>query len=401
MDKIKNGFSKLWKNKFIIFAILLVSWGLGFFIGSEINYFSSTCYCDFTTSVEIDSSELLSKENLQKIYIDSISFDGTKSNYGEIDISKLVEKKGIYITKLNEDEYRLTTYMQYYSNFFIKASSSVSTRAKVFVRDVLEISLGRENITFKNQNYILINPYKLKEENFAFIFMTICTIISSILIFFINFKQRESIYNNDDIFKTPFHKKYWVSSSKFLTSVKNLTTFAMMVALLLVSKLLVLPSGFGTLGLSLGFIFISITGMMYGPTAGILIGFISDVLGHFLFNRTGTPFFFGYTIQAMLAGFSYGIFLYKTKITFFKVFLNRLFVNIICNVVIGSLCWGIIMNYTNYQTMGYMLLISLPKNLTYLIPQSIILYLIIRSLVPIISRYGFINSKIASNITLF
>ena len=149
---------------------------------------------------------------------------------------------------------------------------------------------------------------------------------------------------------------------KFLNDTKKIVTIAMLFALMMVCKIFALPSGFSNLGISLTYLFLSIIGLIYGPIAGLTIGFFSDVLGYFLFDKSGQAFYIGYSIQAMLAGFTYGLFFYKTKITFTKCFFSRLIVNLLLNVVWGSICLGDIMVY-DYETIKmYALIIALPKN---------------------------------------
>ena len=97
-----------------------------------------------------------------------------------------------------------------------------------------------------------------------------------------------------------------------------MVSLAMIFSLLLVSKFFILPSGFGNLGIGFGFIFLSIIGLMYGPTTGLIIGALSDIIGYFITPQTG-PFNFGFTIQAALAAFTYGLTFYKTKLSFSKI----------------------------------------------------------------------------------
>ena len=78
--------------------------------------------------------------------------------------------------------------------------------------------------------------------------------------------------------------------------------------------------------------------MIYGPICGLTIGFFSDVLGHVLF-QSSTQFFFGYTINAMLAGLIYGLLFYRTKVTFTKCLASRILVNTIINVFLGTIWW--------------------------------------------------------------
>ena len=49
----------------------------------------------------------------------------------------------------------------------------------------------------------------------------------------------------------------------------------------------------------------------------------------------------------------------------------------------------------------YFVSISLVKNLVYLIPQSILLFILIKALMPVFLRSRMIDEKIASHVTLF
>lgn len=390
-------FKKIISKWFLILFLSIFSFFSGYFIASQINYNTSTCYCDFQTNEVNFIDNLLSFENLEKIYNEKTDINGKNSNYGEIDITSLYNKKAILIEPLLDNNYRLITYTKYYDQFFLSKSIIVSTRAKNFVRDLLQKTLGKENVSISYENIIHFSSPKMNTILFSFEIMLL-GITTTILIIVI---KKEKIKNeNYDIYLSPFKKQYWKDATKVLSSTKKIAAFAMILSLLLLSKFISLPSGFGALGLSLGYLFISIISIIFGPLGGILIGFLSDILGYFFFNSAGTSFFIGYTFQAMLAGFSYGIFLYHTRITFIKVFFNRLFVNLICNVLIGSICWGIVVNYNFQQTMGYMLLLSLPKNIVYLIPQSILLYLVLKAVLPIIARSKLIDERIAKNISL-
>ena len=57
--------------------------------------------------------------------------------------------------------------------------------------------------------------------------------------------------------------------------------------------------------------------MMFGPVPGLIMGGAADLLG-FVIKPTG-PFFPGYTLDSMIAGFLYGMFFYKReKLTLFS-----------------------------------------------------------------------------------
>ncbi len=237
----------------------------------------------------------------------------------------------------------------------------------------------------------------------------------SIAFFFILTKGKnedyyEDISDNENIFKTPFHKKYWAGSLKCFKNVKDLTILAMLFGMMLLMKMINLPSGFGALGLSFTYLFFSIIAMIYGPVAGLVIGAFSDILGFFIFPSSGS-FFFGYTLDAMTAGFVYGICFYKTKLTFNKCLYARLFVNLVINVLFGSLWYMCVFVFVNMDGstfeqyfnayITYMSIISLPKNLIYLLPQTILLFIVLKAMTRPLSAFGLIDMRVREHVTLF
>ncbi len=199
------------------------------------------------------------------------------------------------------------------------------------------------------------------------------------------------IKNDEKIEFKIFTKNYWITASKENKKVKNLTFMALLLSLQLISKFIPIPSGFGDLGIGIAYLFLATNCMLFGPVAALMIGATGDVIGHFI-SPSGT-FYFGYTLNAMIAAFMYGICFYKTKITFTKVLISRIVVNLFVNVVLGTLWFSQLFNLTDEMSKTYMLYISLPKNLFYLIPQSIVLFLVIKSTLPIYNKYGYVEEQ--------
>ena len=185
-----------------------------------------------------------------------------------------------------------------------------------------------------------------------------------------------------------------------MSRVKNLCTISILFAMMLVCKLIPIPSGFGSLGLGLTYLLFSVICLIYGPICGLFIGFFSDILGYFLFQG-GSIFFIGYTLSSMLTGFIYGIFLYRKKITFANCLLARFFVNLAINVALGSIWWKIVYGLDMEAVKTYVMLTSLPKNVLYLLPQSLLMFVVIKMIAKPLSRFGLINDKIAQNVELF
>lgn len=214
-------------------------------------------------------------------------------------------------------------------------------------------------------------------------------------------KKEEAVdrleYDNEEIFKTPFHKNYWKGQLLQLKSVKNITFLAILLAMMQVVRFIPIPSGFGNLGISLSAFFFALIGLIYGPSIGFIIGIISDIFGFFVFPD-GYPFHPGYTIQAGLTGLTYGLLFYKTKVSFSKVLFARLIVNIVLNGILGSLCWGDVADLSREATRTYMFSLSIPKNVVYLLPQSIAIWLFFKALAPALKALLIVDSRICDDI---
>ena len=90
--------------------------------------------------------------------------------------------------------------------------------------------------------------------------------------------------------------------------------------------------------LDFGFIPISLAGAMFGPVWGGLAGGLSDVLG-MLFNSKGMAFFFGWTLNAVLHGVFYGLFLYRKEKTLLRIGSCVILKGILVDLFLGSI-WG-------------------------------------------------------------
>lgn len=202
-------------------------------------------------------------------------------------------------------------------------------------------------------------------------------------------EEQEKKYNNKTHFKTPFHKSYWKLAAKELKSVKKMVIMALLLGLTLVSKLIVLPSGFGALGFRFGLVFLSVAAMIGGPISALIIGALSDILGFFLFESGSGAFNPIFTLSAMLSCFVYALCFYRANVSFTRCLIARLFVNFICNFLLEGFGQVIVYDYK----FSWLYLISLPKQVAYLIPQSIIIFIVLIIVVPIATSLNFIEDE--------
>ena len=408
---MKNFLKSLWFHKVIMIVVLFVGF-LSCFVFTDF-YNNNNAY--YQADMQITNIEQFDHQKLKdETFLNEIKQSGYNPNtdtnkYEDIDVSKMIKEDGFNYT-INGNSLSIKTGYKYYEEFFLSSNNSVSNRAKTFIKDAMK-KLSNENcqITYKDdKNIVSLNGYVNRwiASSICFCVVFVLELIVFSLIY--NFKPQWLInekqeYDNETIFNHCFHKNYWKLACSPLKKVKDITTVAMFFALLVVAGIITLPSGFGNLGLSLAYIFFAIIGMIYGPVYAFVIGIFSDIIGYFTSN-TGGAFNFGYTLQAAMCGFIYGICLYKTKVTFSKVLISRTLVNLLMNTIVGSFLFIFVMYFNTgdgfdfaayiEKVKYYMILMSLPKNVLYLLPQSIVLYLIIQLVNPILVRFKLVDKRL-------
>lgn len=371
----------LLKNKFVLLFIILCSFALGAVIAQSYNQVNEQYDIAFKSNKTLDElNNIITIDNLNQIKENDIQ--NGKDRFNNIDINKLISNDDIKIIQDN-DNYHLLTKSRYYDNFFFSSNKTVSTRAKMFIKELL--------VTFDDSVFFSYdNIYITKNSANIYLVGGITSLVLTIsyLTYLIinNQKLYEQIITTDKEKEiTILSKSYWQSALSAFSKTKNIVIIAMLFALMMISKLFSIPTGFADLRISFTYVFFALISMMYGPIAGLVIGLFSDTLGFFIFPN-GASFFFPYTIQAILSGFIYGICLYKKEAKLENVFFARLLINMIMNVLWGSLCFGWLYNYDLSTTCAYMLMYSLPKNLIWLMPQTLVLYITLKACRPIINR---------------
>ncbi|MBQ4105615.1 MAG: folate family ECF transporter S component [Clostridia bacterium] len=130
----------------------------------------------------------------------------------------------------------------------------------------------------------------------------------------------------------------FTNSAKELGRVRSLTICAMMLALRVVLGYFSNISLSITPNAKVGFAFlpIALAAMLCGPVAGMIVGGLGDVISFILMPMGG--YFFGWTLNGILVGMLYGLFLYKTDSRFLlKLILCEVFISFGVEVPLGSL----------------------------------------------------------------
>lgn len=436
MQKILTSFKKGW----LVLVVLVLTFSLlGFFI--------SWTYCKdpgsklvinfkYNITLDIDASEFEKKENIDKVKnLEYSMYTGNSvSTYKNADIKIVTASKidDYYQIKVNADAFNkedgtrneatakgfmrnltLVVVEDYvdlslYPDRIETKTNKDGTTYDVTIKgvsDLFDVSFYNENslneagnLIFEASNYNR-NGYIILATSIGFAFGLILS-ITLIIILGLKYSDRlnkESIYDNELLFATPLHKKYWKLSASELKSVRKIVIIALLLALTLASKLIVIPSGFGALGFRFGLIFLSVVGLIGGPVPALIVGAISDILGYFLFESASGAFNPLFTLSAMTSCFIYGICFYRCKISFTRCLIARVLVSIFCNLGLELIGQIIVYDYT----FDFIFLTSLPKQIAYLIPQSLMIYIILVIVSPIASQSNFIDERIGENISIF
>lgn len=84
-----------------------------------------------------------------------------------------------------------------------------------------------------------------------------------------------------------------------------------------------------------GFLPVAIAGMLLGPIPAMLVGAVGDLIGTWLFPSG--PYFFGFTLTAMLGGLVYGLCLYQKPVRLGYVLLAKLLIDAFLNLGLNTL----------------------------------------------------------------
>ena len=139
---------------------------------------------------------------------------------------------------------------------------------------------------------------------------------------------------------TTFLQNFKDSSQEF-KNVRSLVTAALLIALHTVLAYFVSFQVTPSLRISASFLANVVTGAMFGPVVGFICGGVGDIV-QFVIKPTG-PYFWGWTINAALAGLIYGAFLYKKFPRKGKVFDIAFFIRVVLVLVIDTLLVNVLL----------------------------------------------------------
>lgn len=122
---------------------------------------------------------------------------------------------------------------------------------------------------------------------------------------------------------------------------------------------------------------------LFGPVTGCLFGGALDVL-KFILNPTG-PYFFGFTLNAMLSGIIYGIFLYHRPVSLKRILAAEFAVKILVNCILNTFWLSMLYG----EAFSVLFLPRVIKNAVMLPIDSFILYVSLTYVRKVIPHFGF------------
>ena len=369
----------------IMVTVLVLFFWLGFFVTENLLNNNRANYI-----VEISSNEISVEDIDVDFFLDGLRKSDGSYSYASVSPKSFFSKKDIEI--FNEENKII---IKVKAKYFVGTEESIiSVKSETRFNNVI-------NKVLKYHDSEAVVLYSGIEKHINPFTVSLYSVVSGFLIFSLSLffirntlaPPAEDIYKSGKIFKYPFSKLYWKCAFDEVRNIKifDICLISILFALQLVMKFISVPSGFANLSIGLTYLIFVYIALIYGPIWGLIIGFGSDIIGFLMHPTTFHP---GYTIQAMLTGFVYGLCFYKTDLSFSKTLLSRIIVNILLNGVFGAFLWGDFAGLNHEATMVYMGVVSLPKNILYLFPQAILLYLFLRSSVPLLIMNGLVPREV-------
>lgn len=399
-------FKILNRYKFFILLFLFTLFLVGYFVTDYFYNDGVARYAYVFNTEEKNISFLLEEsffEDTFKRIDENNKLAETDTAYKKISYAKIDYAEMLSTAKLNQisnQEYEITILKKYFPNIVSSKTGTVNS-GENRVKNYFNLVYSYSDVDIEYKEVKLVdyqNPFAIGGVTAATGFLLIFISILSVILVKkeVSFSEIE---DNHKIYKSVFHFSYWKQASGFMRSVKNLCLISLLFGMMLLCKLIPIPSGFGSLGIGFTYLFFATISLIYGPLCGLFIGFCSDTIGYFI--HPSGMFFFGYTLDAMLSGFIYGICFYKKRITFANCLAARFFVNIFVNVGLGCLWWKILYQLDFDAYITYMTLTSLPKNVLYLLPQSLLLFIVFKAVSKPLASFGLIENVVSENVKLF
>lgn len=169
-------------------------------------------------------------------------------------------------------------------------------------------------------------------------------------------------------------KQQFIDSWHELKHLRTIVATAMFIAIgVVLGFFFSIPIG-NSLRIGLSFIANEMTALLFGPVVGGIMGGLTDVIKYLL--KPSGPFFFGFTLNAILGAVIYGVILYQKPISMKRILIAKAIVAIFVNLLLGTY-WLDIMYGKGFMAM---LPARLIKQIISVPVESIIFYIVAKTL---------------------
>jgi len=115
---------------------------------------------------------------------------------------------------------------------------------------------------------------------------------------------------------------------------RSLTIMGMLLGIAVIFGFLKIPVS-DVIEFRFAYLPIALTGALFGPGAGMIVGGLSDILGYVV--RPTGAFFPGFTLSSAIQGCIFGLFLYKKEWTLKRILTSHVLQTVICGAVLNTL----------------------------------------------------------------
>lgn len=201
--------------------------------------------------------------------------------------------------------------------------------------------------------------------------------------------MKKNQIKHEAIFAHPFSKDYLRAARAPLSSTRFLCAAALLCAIGALLEVFYIPVGGAFLRITFTYLAQMLLGVICGPIYSVIGGVLIDVLGFLLAGGDAAGYFPGFTLSAALQGLLYALFLYRAKLSVWRVLLAKLTVNVAIHVILGSVWKQMLYGkaYHVYFVSGAI------KNIAMLPIEVFISIALLHALAPAMTRLGLLPKQ--------
>ncbi len=188
------------------------------------------------------------------------------------------------------------------------------------------------------------------------------------------------------LYKNPFSPAYWRDAASQLKNVHILCAAAILIALRVALKNVVIPVG-QDLDITFGYFVNSLGAMIFGPVVAAIAAIISDTLG-VMFSAEGfSTYFFPFVFVEIAGSVIFALMLWRARLNTTRIIFSRFFVSLVCNFIMNPLIMNVYYQWLgNGKSYQFVTLPRVIKNLALFPLEAFLLVLFLGIMVPVLMK---------------